>query len=167
MNRLFVIWGIGLTAILTAGPVGAQVKVGYVNIQKTIEKTKEGTEAKQQLENFVKKRQEEIKKMEADIKKMNDDFEKKQAILSDTVREQKQAELQKEMVKYSQFAQKSQMEAAQKERDLLQPILNKIRGTIEKVAKSEGYGVVLENVLFAAPEIDLTDKVLAAYEKTK
>jgi outer membrane protein len=154
-----------VVGVAAPADVNAVGKFGYVNIQTAIEKTKEGITAKRQYENFLKKRQEEIKKMEGDIKKMNDDFEKKQAVLSEAVRGQKQEELQKEMVKYSQFAQRSQMEAAQKERELLQPIFAKIRETVESVAKKEGYDLVVENALYANPNVDITEKVISAYEK--
>ena len=58
-----------------------------------------------------------------------------------------------------------------KEESLLKPIVEGLRKQIDAIAKKEGYTVILEKadnlVLFAKEEINLTNQIVKAYEKSK
>ncbi len=149
----------------------AETKIGYVDIQKAIQETSAGKKAKKDLETDFNKKKKELEKKEADLKKMNEDLEKKALVLSEEVRTQKQQELQQEMMKYRELVGKSQMDIQKRERDLTLPILEKIRGIVEDIAKKDSYTVILEkseqSVLYANKDIDLTDRVVKEFEKAK
>ena len=105
------------------------------------------------------------------MKKKADEFEKKRMVLSEKVRAEKQADLQKQMMAFQQELQKSQMTIQQKERDLTKPILDKIQKVIAKVAKDKGYSMVFEkasqSVMWAKADLDITNEVVKQFEKTK
>lgn len=65
----------------------------------------------------------------------------------------------------------SQNELRMKEESLLKPIVEGLRKQIDAIAKKEGYTVILEKadnlVLFAKEEINLTNQIVKAYEKSK
>lgn len=155
--------------ILSASWVhAAETKIGFVDMQKAIQSTAAGRKAKAELEGEFNKKKKELEKKEADLKKMGEDLERKRSVLSEEVLAKKQAEFQEEMLKYRDVVGKSQIDIQKKERDLTAPILEKMKKTIEKVAKEKGYAMVLENsqlVLYATAESDLTDAVIKAYEK--
>ncbi len=156
--------------VLAAGLAHAEVKIGYVDMQKAIQSTAAGKKAKAELEGEFNKKKKELEKKEADLKKMGEDLERKKAVLSEEVLGKKQAEFQEEMLKYRDVVGKSQIEIQKKERDLTAPILDKMKKVIEKVAKEKGYSMILENsqmVLFATADSDLTGDVVKAYEKEK
>jgi outer membrane protein len=157
--------------LLTAGLVhAAEQKIGFVDMQKAIQSTAAGKKAKSELEGEFNKKKKELEKKEADLKKMGEDLERKKSVLSEEVLGKKQAEFQEEMMKYRDVVGKSQIEIQKKERDLTAPILEKMKKTIEKVAKEKGYSMILENsqmVLFATADADLTDAVVKAYEAAK
>ncbi len=74
------------------------------------------------------------------------------------------------MMKYRDVVGKSQLEIQKKERDLTAPILEKMKKVIAKMAKEKGYSLVVENsqiALYAAPEADITEDVIKAFEKEK
>ena len=146
-------------------------KIGYVDMQKAIQSTGAGKKAKKNLETAFNKKKEELQKKEADIKKMNEDFEKKKLVLSDEVKQRKANELRTEMMKYQEMVGKSQLAIQKKERDLTMPIVKKLRGLLEKIAKSDNYTVILEkseqSVLYAKKEIDLTERLVKDFEKAK
>ncbi len=146
------------------------VKIGYINLQKALQETSAGQKAKKQIETAFNSKKKELEEKENDLKKMSQDLEKKKAVLSQEVFNRKQAELQTEMLKYRELVGKSQMEIQKQDRELTQPILEKLQKVIETVAKEEGYSMVLEkaeqNVIWAKADLDLTDKVVKAYEKS-
>lgn len=149
----------------------ADVKIGYVDLQKAIQETSAGKKAKKQLEDAFNKKKKELEKAEQDLQKMNEDLEKKAMVLSEDVRTQKQQEFQKEMLKYRDMVGKSQVEIQKRERELTMPILENLRDIIQNIAKKENYTVVLEKseqaVLWADKDIDLTDRVVKEFEKKK
>jgi outer membrane protein len=161
---------IGLSLIFAAGLARAEMKVGFVDMQKAIQSTSAGKKAKAELETEFNKKKKELQKKEADLKKMGEHLERKKSVLSEEVLGKKQADFQEEMMKYRDVVGKSQLEIQKKERELTAPILEKMKTVIAKMAKDKGYSVVLENsqmVLYSTPDADLTDEVVKAYEKQK
>lgn len=148
----------------------AQTKVAVVDMQKAIQASSEGKKAKSDLEGDFEKKKKELQKREADLKKMGEDLEKKKSVMSEEALGKKQAEFQEEMMKYRELMGKSQMEIQKKERDLTQPILEKMKKVIEKVGKDKGYSLVLEanqGIIYFDKAMDLTDDVIKAFEKEK
>ena len=161
--------GLVLPLILFTAQAVAEVKLGFIDMQKAIQETKEGKAAKKQLEGDFNKKKAELEKKEGELKKKFEDFEKKALALSNEVKAKQQQELQIEMQKHQQLVAKSQMDIQKKERDLTEPIVKKVQGIIAKIAKAENYTVILEKseqlVLFAQPNIDLTDRVVKEANK--
>jgi outer membrane protein len=159
------------TLMLGISAYAAEAKIGYIDLQKAIQDTSAGKKARKELETEFNAKKEELQKKEANIKKMQEDLEKKKSVLTDEVRQQKAAELQSEMMKFQQFYQQSQLNMQKKEQELTKPVLTKMQGVIEKIAKEGGYTVILEKseqrVLWARKEIDLTEQVVKAYESAK
>lgn len=145
-------------------------KIGYVDLQKAIQETAAGKKAKKELEKEFNAKKEELQKKEADLKKMNEDLEKKKSVLSEEVRNRKAGEFQQEMMKYRELVGQSQMNIQKKERELTQPILEKLQEQLDKLAKDRGYAVILEkseqSVIWARKELDLTDELVKAFEKS-
>lgn len=149
----------------------ADLKLGYVDIQTAIQSTTEGKEAKKQLESEFNKKKKALEPMEKDIKTMGEDLEKKKDVLSEQVKREKQMALQEEMLKYREQVAKSQLEIQNKERELTQPIIEKIRKAIAEIAEKGKYTMILEkteqSMLWASKESDLTEEVIKSIEKTK
>ncbi len=171
MKTLKCVAALGLAGALMASQAqGAEAKIGYVDMQKAIQETTTGKNAKKELEKEFNAKKTELQKKEADIKKMAQDLEKKNVALSDEVRAKKQQELQQQMVSFQREVGESQLNIQKKERELTQPILEKLAASLEKVAAAGGYTMVLEkseqSVLWAKKELDLTDAVVKEFEKT-
>lgn len=148
----------------------AEVKIGYIDLQKAITETTAGKKAKSELEKEFNSKKTELSKREANIKKMQEDFEKKKSVLAEEAKQTKAAELQGEMMKYRDLLGQSQLNIQKKEQELTKPILDKLQEAVDKVAKAGGYTIILEkseqSVIWAKKEIDLTDTVVKEFEKT-
>ncbi len=175
MKKFFVLttlWALGLGAMQWSTPaLGADIKIGYVDIQKAIQSTTEGKAAKTKLEGEFQKRKKDLESVEKDLKQMQDDFEKKKDVLSEQVKQEKAIAFQTEMAKYREKMAKSQMEIQSQERELTAPIVEKIQKAIGEIANKGEYTVILEkseqSVLWAKKEIDLTDQVIKSVEGMK
>ncbi len=149
----------------------AEIKVGFIDMQKAIQETATGKKAKKELEDEFNKKKKDLEKREADIKKMGEDFEKRSMAMNEDARMKKQQEIQGQMRQYQEMAAKSQMEIQKRERDLTQPIVTKLKGIIEDIAKKEDFTMILEkseqSVMWAKREVDLTDRVIKEYDGKK
>lgn len=165
--------GLLLIGLAVSSTAMASVKIGVVDMQKAIQATKAGKKAQAKLKAEFEKRKKDLKKRENDLKKMSEDLTKKKLLLSDKVKIQKQQELQREMLKYRELVGKNQMEISRKERDLVAPIAKKLQKIIKQIAKDEKYTLVIQkseqvqNILYTDKSVDLTDKVVKSFEKSK
>ncbi|HND84950.1 MAG TPA: OmpH family outer membrane protein, partial [Pseudobdellovibrionaceae bacterium] len=83
---------------------------------------------------------------------------------------QKKRELEEDMMKHGANKRKYLEDMQAKERELIVPILEKARKILAKLTKEKGISVVIENtpmVLFASPEVDLTNDLIKAFESEK
>lgn len=165
------ILGLLLAAFSSFSVYAADVKLGYIDMQKAIQETTAGKKAKKELEDEFNKKKKDLEKKEADIKKMHEDFEKRSMAMNEDARQKKQVEIRTEMAKYQEVAGKAQMEIQKRERDLTQPIVTKLRTIIDEIAKKEEFTVILEkaenSVMWAKKDIDLTERVIKAYDSAK
>ncbi len=165
------ILGLFIAATLSFSATAADVKIGYVDMQKAIQETAAGKKAKKELEDEFNKKKKDLEKKEADIKKMHEDFEKRSMAMNEDARMKKQAEIRTEMGKYQETAGKAQMEIQKRERDLTAPIVTKLRTILDDIAKKEDSAMIFEksenSVMWAKPEYDLTERVIKAYDSKK
>jgi outer membrane protein len=168
---LKMITGLVFLAGIAAHAETAPVKIGYVDMQKAIQTTDSGKKAKKELEKEFNEKKKQLQDKEKDLKKMSEDLEKKSMVLSDEVKQKKQMEFQEEMLKYRELVGKSQLAIQERERSLTQPILERLRGIIGDIGEKDGYTVILEkaenSVLWAPKKIDLTDRIIAEFDKKK
>lgn len=160
-------------AFATTTFAATDFKVGYVDVQKAIEKTSMGKKAKDEMKKEAEKKNKDLEKKKADIEKMRDDVEKKKSVLAEEAFAKRAAEVTEEMQKFNMAASKAQSDLQKKEAELLEPIIKKMKTVIEKVAKEKGVSMVIQSnptaqiVLYSAAELDLTDELVTAFEKEK
>lgn len=145
-------------------------KLGYINVEKAVDSTGDGKKANEELQKVFKQRQDELKKKEEDLRTKRDDLQKKEMVLSDQVKLRKQMELEKEIVEFQKQGMQYQQEIQKKEFDMKKPILDSVQKIIEDMAKKENFTMILnakQGVVWAKAEIDITQKVVDEYEKTK
>jgi len=162
-------WALIVGLAMSVPAFANDVKIGFVDMQKAIQEVASGKKAKKELEDEFNKKKKELEKKEADIKKMGEDFEKKSMAMNEDTRMKKQGEIQMEMRKYQETAAKAQMEIQKRERELTQPIVTKLRGILEEIAKKENFTVILERsenaVMYAKKDIDLTERIIKEHDK--
>ena len=145
-------------------------KIGTVDMQRALQTVEAGKKAKTHLEQAFNSKKKELQSEESSIKKMTEEFKKQALVMSDEARAKKQAELQERIMKFQELTARSQTEIQQKERELTQPILTKLRSIIANNAKKHDYTVVLEknenNVLFSLEKDDMTDEVISEFNKS-
>ena len=146
----------------------AEIKLGYVDVDEALLKTKVGQEVDSTLKKAVEKKQKALEKREAEIEKMTSELKKKKPVLSTEAFTRRRQEIQEEMLKFQEFANKSQMELQQERNKLLQPLAEQMEQVIQEIAKKEGYTAIFRKspqvLLWGSESIDLTKKVVKSFE---
>lgn len=167
MHRPLSIAFLGLSMVIF-GMVGADAsapaaKVGFVDLQRTIDKTKVGRQAKNNFDAAVKKRQAAFKKKEDKLKRTSAELQKQASSLSPDERRKRQTELEKQYIELQEMYVKIQRDLAQEQAKLLDSIFTKAAPHIKAIAEREGYTIIFEKtqsaLLWGDPGVDLTDEV--------
>ncbi|HUI32310.1 MAG: OmpH family outer membrane protein [Dysgonamonadaceae bacterium] len=144
-------------------------KYALVDMEYILENIPSYENANQQLEKTAETWQAEIEKMQQDVKTMYSNFQANVASLSakeKTQRENaivaKENELQQLRNKY--FGQEGEM--MKRRQALIDPIQDSIYNAIKEIALTSGYKAVIDrasatSMIFASPEIDISNEVLA------
>lgn len=144
-----------------------ETKVGFVDMQKSIQSVDKGKKARAQLEKEFNVKKKELQDEKNAIDKLGEEFKKKSLVMNDEQRGKTQADLQERVMRFQEKTQRSQSDIQQKERELTEPIVTNLRKTIAEIAKTKGYNTVLEKnentVLFSQDKDDITEEVIKAF----
>ncbi len=148
--------------LLSANVVSAQdIKIGYVNAVKVIEKAPQGEAALKKLESEFGPRDKRLVAMQKDIKDLEDDLEKNALIMKDADRREKEREIltmKRNLRRATQEFREDYNLRRNEELAVLQKIVKK---AIVEIAKAEKYDLIVhEGTIYASSTIDITDKVL-------
>ena len=149
------------------------VKIGYVDLGRIFdgyEKTKE-LEAQLTMENGADQEMlsERRQMIEKEIDKIKEELKTQALILSESAKEEKQAEIESRIEELNEFSiyigQRNQEREARYTDGILNDLQTKLPSIIESIAEKEGYRFVFDrrSLFYVTPEkeFDLTDKVIA------
>lgn len=159
-----------LISLLALTAVQAEVvAIGYVDMRKVLTDNKTGQKVKADMEKAVKIRKDALAKEEERLKSLEAAYEKDKLLLSEAQRQEKQKDFRQKYEAYQKQAQQAQRELTQKETEYTKKAVPEIRAIIRDLAKEEKLTLVFEKneipALYAVDGPDLTDKVLARYNK--
>ena len=168
MNKNLAILLLGV-ALMVAGVVRADasnpstVKIGYVDLQRSLNETGAGKKAKAKLEADKKKKQSELDKKQKELQTGAAELEKQRVVLKADVLRQREQELQQKYVALQERYFQLQQDLAKQEATLVRDIFGKAGPIIQTIAKRDGYTMILEKnegaVLWAEGSLDITAEV--------
>ncbi len=147
----------------------AELKIAYVDLQRALEETEEGRQAKTKLKTDFEKKQKELDQRQEELKKMKGDLDKQAAILKPDALQSKQQELQQRLVSLQDTYMRLQKQLQEREAEETGRIFKKMSSVIAEIAKTEGVTYVLEKstgILYAPPSLDLTNELIRKYNSS-
>jgi outer membrane protein len=138
-------------------------KVGFIDLQRTLNETKVGKAAKTKLEAAKAEKQKLVNDKKDLLKKEADELEKQRVVLKPDAVAKREKELQDEYVQLQQLFASQQQELAKQEAQFTRDIYGKASSIIESIAKRDGYTMIVEKnegaVLWADTNVDITSEV--------
>ena len=158
-------------AISSMGLAAEPVKVGVMNQQLVIEKSKAGKRALEELKTYSVTRQKIISADDQELK------EWEQAIqdgkLSETAKQEKQNQFQSKLEAYQRRLADFNREIQQKQREMVSEYMKKVQDAAQVVAQREGYIAVIDKgnegvlkiVIYHQPGLDVTEQVVKEFDR--
>ena len=164
MRKIAFLFSFGM---LVAFSMKAQ-KIAFVNTQEILNQIPEYEEAQDKIDGFAKQYQEDIEKTSKEIEKLYSTYLADKILLSENMRTQRKAEINKAEVNLSSLKKKhfgSNGDLYKERQKLIKPIQDKVYAAIQDVAQKGSYAFVLDSasdvaVLYYNSKYDKTDLVL-------
>lgn len=172
-KRLGIILGILVLmgGLLTKPAGSAELKIGSVDIQRAVNECNQGKEAKKTIMKEVEKFQAQIAEKQKDLQQLKDALEKQAPMLNADARAAKEKDYQSKIRDFQRWGEDNQNEINQKRMEMERNIAIGLTKVIQKVGADEGFTIIFENnqqiVLYASKAIDITDRVIKAYDAQK
>jgi outer membrane protein len=165
MKNVFLLVGIFVLVIL---PLTAHSQsIVYVDLQRVMVESNKGKEAKQTLTQEADKLKKTLDGKQDELQKMKDAIEKQGTTITPEARAEKEKQYQSKLKDYQRLANDYQTELQQKDMELTRNMLKELEGVIKSLGEKEKYTLIVEKsqVLFAAPTIDITPKVINLFNE--
>jgi outer membrane protein len=172
-KRLGIILGIFVLmgGLLTKPAGSAELKIGSVDIQRAVNECNQGKEAKKTVMKEVEKFQAQIAEKQKDLQQLKDALEKQAPMLNADARAAKEKDYQSKIRDFQRWGEDNQNEINQKRMEMERNIAIGLTKVIQKVGADEGFTIIFEHneqiVLYTSKAIDITDRVIKAYDAQK
>jgi outer membrane protein len=169
-KRLVALIGIVLFGFLGSA-LAADYKIAYVDIQKAVNESNAGKDAKKAITKEVEKFQRLIADKQKELQTLKESLEKQAPMLTPDARATREKEYQNKLREFQRWGEDTQNEINQKRVEVERNISIGLLKVIQKVGADDGYTLILEKneslVLFVSKTIDITDRVIKAYDAQK
>lgn len=152
-----------IAAILILGAsqtINAQAKTAHVDVSDIMAKMPAMLDAQKQLEKLSATYDADYKKMVEEYQAKLKKYEAESATVTEAVNGERSKEVQDMQKRITDFRDNAQKELQQKESDIVKPLMEKVRASIQKIGKAKGYQYVLDgSTLLLADGPNLTADV--------
>jgi outer membrane protein len=155
--------------LLPAMAAAQEGKIGYVDLQRALSESDAGKRAKDKFKGEVDRLQAKLKKQKDEIDALKEQLEKKASVMKASEREEMEDDFRKKMRDFEREYKDSQADLQKKDNDITGVILRDLQKVIQDLGQREGYSMIVEmnSLLFADRSLDLTERVISEYDKSK
>ncbi len=132
--------------------INAQAKVAHVDVNELMSKMPAMLEAQGQLKKLSETYDKDYKTMVDEYQVKIKKYDTEASTVSEAINQTRQTEVQDMIKRINDFKETAQSDLQKKEGDLMKPLLEKVKASIQKVGKLKGYQYVLN-----ATDLLLTD----------
>src|SRR5512146_74236 len=167
LMSLGALWSVMVSGALAADPL----RVGVMDQQLVIEKSKAGKRALEELKAYAATRQKIINADDQELKELEQAAQDSK--LSETAKQEKQAQFQAKVEAYQRRLADFNREIQQKQRETVAEYSKKVKDAAQVVAQKEGYVAIIDKgndavmkvVIYHQPALDVTEQVVKEFDR--
>ncbi|MBW6515874.1 MAG: OmpH family outer membrane protein [Candidatus Cloacimonetes bacterium] len=147
--------------------VAQTIKIAYIDTDRIMYESLDTQEAQSIFMAERESWERELTRIEDEIERLQSDYEARKLTLTESGKAQAEERIQEKIRERRQYIESIFGEgglAMQRNAELLEPIMDKLRDSIEKFALEENYSIIFDavggGILYAKPNLDITDLII-------
>ncbi len=157
----------GLIALPAFHAAAADTKIGFVNTEKIFRDAAPAVRAQKKIEKEFEKRDQEMQRLAKQLQTMQEALEKNSVTMSESDKRNKEREFNDLNREFQRKQREFREDLNQRRNEELAAVLERANKAIKAIAEAEKFDVILQEAVYAAPRIDITDKVIKALADAK
>jgi outer membrane protein len=155
------------TVTLALSAPAQELKIGYVNGERVLREAAPAKAAQAKLEAEFKKRETELNDTGTKLRAALDKLEKDGPTLSEAERSRRQRDLTEQQRDFERKRRELVEDLNQRKNEELAGVTERASRVIKQIFEQEKYDLILQEVVFAGPRVDITKKVIDALNAGK
>jgi outer membrane protein len=160
--------------VSASGAIAADAfKMGVIDPQAVLERSKAGKKALDGLKEYVSTRQKLLSRDEEELRSTEKTLKESAAKLSEGEKKEKEAQFRTKIQEYQKRAQEFNQELQGKQKELVDDYMKRIASATQTVAEKGGFSIVVDKgseqtikiVIYSKETIDLTDQVIKEFDR--
>jgi outer membrane protein len=156
-----------MSALFVTGASASELKVGYVNTQRIFRDAPAAQKAAKKLEGEFAKRDQDLQRMSKQLQGLQENLEKNAVTMAEADRRAKE----KEFGELSREFQRKQREFREdlnlRQNEENAAVIEKANKAIKQIAESDKFDLILQDVVWVSPKLDITDRVIKVLAEGK
>jgi len=146
----------------------AEIKIGYVVVEKVLKEAPQTTVSNKKLEKEFKSRTDGLQKKVKAIQKQEKDYKKNSVTMSESERQKAQKKIQNAKIDIQRIERELREDIDIRRREEIGKLQQQINKAIESLAKKEKYDLILyQGVAYASKGVDITNDLIKALDESK
>ncbi len=159
--KSLILVSFALITSLSANIGAAELKIGYVQVDKILQDAPQTAESGKKLEREFSPRSLDLDKMQKQIRDIEAALDKEGVTLSETERRNKERDASNLKIEFQRKQRELREDINLRKNEELSSLQDRINKAVQTVSETDGYDlVVYGGVAYASRKIDITDKVL-------
>ena len=142
-------------------------KIGYVNTQRVFRDAPAAVKAQKKLDAEFARRDQDLQAMAKKLQSLQESLEKNGVTLSDSDRRNKERELNDLNRDFQRRQREFREDLNLRQNEEMAAVLEKANKAIKQIAENEKFDLILQDVVWVSPKLDITDKVIKALSDDK
>ena len=144
-----------------------QLKIGYVNTQRLFRDAPAAVKAAKKIEQEFSKRDQDLQRLAKQVQGLQEVLEKGGLTMSESDRRSKEKDLGELSREFQRKQREFREDLNLRQNEENAAIIEKANKAIKQLADSEKYDLIVQDVVWVSPRLDMTDKVIKALSDSK
>jgi outer membrane protein len=166
LKAKFVVAGL-LSVLLAAGAAAADLKVGYVNTQRIFRDAPIAVKAANRLQAEFSKREQELQQTAKKLQGLQENLEKNAPTMSESERRAKEREFGELSREFQRRQREFREDLNLRQNEENAAVIEKANKAIKQIAETDKFDLILQDVVWVSPRLDITEQVIKALAEGK
>jgi len=156
-----------MAALPVAQAVAADMKIGYVNTQRIFRDAPAAQKDAKKIESEFSRRDQDLQRMAKQLQSLQEGLEKNGMTMSESDSRNKERELNDLSRDFQRKQREFREDLNLRQNEENAAIIEKANKAIKQIAESEKFDLIVQDVVWVSPKLDITDKVIKSLSEGK